>query len=278
LARVLAVSSQVAKGRVGLSAIVPALERLGHEVWALPTILLSNHPGYAHSAGTRIEAAALQRMVDALEQNGWLGEVDAVLTGYLPSVAHVAFAAEMVARLRAKRRALVYLCDPVIGDEPKGLYIDDDAAAAIRDALITRADIATPNRFELSYLSGREVRDLSLAAKAARALEIPSVLATSMPGGAESQRANLLVSRGGMFMSKVAVRRSVPQGSGDLTAALFLGCLLKGGTMGECLACTTAVVDAVLAASEGADELQLAPWAGSWDGIAPWGIESLLDA
>src|SRR5688572_27846842 len=66
MARVLALSSQVARGHVGLSAVVPALQRLGHEVWPLPTILLSNHPGHAHAAGLRVDPAALEEMVDAL--------------------------------------------------------------------------------------------------------------------------------------------------------------------------------------------------------------------
>ena len=85
MARVLAVSSQVVRGHVGLSAAVPALQRLGHEVWPVPTIVLSNHPGHPHAAGTEIEPGVLDAMLDALDRNGWLGEVDAVLTGYLPA-------------------------------------------------------------------------------------------------------------------------------------------------------------------------------------------------
>src|SRR5690606_40517447 len=89
MARILALSSQVARGHVGLSAIVPALQRLGHEVWPLPTILLSNHPGHAHAAGIHVEPAVLEEMIDALERNGWLGEIEAVITGYLPTAEHV---------------------------------------------------------------------------------------------------------------------------------------------------------------------------------------------
>ncbi len=94
MGRVLAISSQVARGHVGLSAIVPALQALGHEVIALPTILLSNHPGHPRFAGERIAPDLLMRMLDALEFNRWLGEIDAVLTGYLPSAAHVAVAVD----------------------------------------------------------------------------------------------------------------------------------------------------------------------------------------
>jgi pyridoxine kinase len=277
LARVLAISSQVARGHVGLSAIVPALERLGHEVWALPTVLLSNHPGHPHSAGTRIEAAVLQRMVDALDENGWLGEVDAMITGYLPGVAHVAFAAETAARLRAKRPGLIYLCDPVSGDDPGGLYIESEAAAALRDALVARADVVTPNRFELAYLSGRVVADPASAALAARALGVAKVLATSLDGRDQGERANLMVAGESAFVSRVPMRANVPHGTGDLMAGLLLGYLLDGRNPGDALGRATAVVDRVLAASEGADELRLEPQSGTWGEVAAWPVEASSD-
>ena len=39
------------RGAVGLRIIVPCLEVLGHEVWALPTCVLSTHPGIARPVG-----------------------------------------------------------------------------------------------------------------------------------------------------------------------------------------------------------------------------------
>ena len=45
MARILAISSHVVRGQVGLAATVPALQSLGHEVWALPTVLLASRPG-----------------------------------------------------------------------------------------------------------------------------------------------------------------------------------------------------------------------------------------
>ena len=63
--RILALSSQVAFGHVGLSAAVPVLQRLGHSVTALPTVMLSNHPGWPHVAGRRVPVADLDSMIDA---------------------------------------------------------------------------------------------------------------------------------------------------------------------------------------------------------------------
>ena len=74
MARVLALSSHVAFGSVGLAAMVPALHWLGHEVIVMPTVVLSNHPGYARFAGEPIPATQIAAMLDALEANGWLNE------------------------------------------------------------------------------------------------------------------------------------------------------------------------------------------------------------
>ena len=92
MATVLAMSSMVARGHVGLGAITPALQLQGHEVIALPTVVLSNHPAHRDVARLEVPASRLEAMLDALEANGWLGSVDAVLTGYLPTVSHVEFA------------------------------------------------------------------------------------------------------------------------------------------------------------------------------------------
>ncbi len=89
MARILALSSHVAFGSVGLAVIVPALQWLGHEVIVIPTVLLSNHPGYARFAGDPVLPGQIAAMVDALEANGWLADTAAVITGYLPSPAHV---------------------------------------------------------------------------------------------------------------------------------------------------------------------------------------------
>ena len=157
MARILAISSHVARGHVGLSAIVPACQALGHDVTALPTINLSNHPGHPHASGERIAPAVLSRMLDALAANGWLADIDSVLTGYLPSAEHVAFAADTIDRIRALSPSVVVFCDAILGDVPKGLYIAPEAAAALRDQLLHRADVLKANAFEIGWLAGSTI-------------------------------------------------------------------------------------------------------------------------
>lgn len=251
MARILAISSQVARGHVGLSAIVPALQALGHEVIALPTVLLSNHPGHAHAAGERVAPALLGRMLDALEANGWLRGIDALITGYLPSVEHVAFAQEAVERVR-RQSPVRYVCDPVLGDDPKGLYIGRDAAEAIRAHLVPRALFVTPNRFELSFIGGIDVRSPEDALRAIRKGGLHHfVLAKSLPGTSPNELVNLIAFEGVECYRAIVPRRlGVPNGTGDLMSALVAICRDDLGRI-------TAVLDQVIGASAGRDELEL---------------------
>ncbi len=257
MARIIAISSQVVRGHIGLSAVVPALQALGHEVWPLPTILLSNHPGHANTAGNRIAVEHLGQMLDALLANGWLGEVDGVLTGYLPSADHVAFAARVIARVRAMRPQCLVLCDPILGDDPKGLYIDAAAAEAIRDRLAPLADILTPNRFELAWLTQRPVDNLEQAASAASSLSQCSVVVTSVARLGDDL-VTLHVASGQAHAAATPWLPIAPHGTGDLFAGLLLGHVLNGLEESEAMGRAVRGLTIAIDASRDRDELALA--------------------
>jgi pyridoxine kinase len=271
---ILSLSSQVAYGHVGHSASVFAWQRLGLEVIAFPTILLSNRPDLPHKAGERVRPELIGEMFTALEANGWLGRVDAVFTGYLPSRAHVELAARIVGRLRSETPGLFYCCDPILGDEPDGLYIAEDAAQAVRELVVPLADVVTPNRFELGWLSGAPATTEIEAIAAARMLG-RMVLVTSAPGGEDAALANLLVTAGEAWRTVVARRPEAPHGTGDLMASLFLAHMLRLRRPLEALALTTAGIEAAIDASVGAEELRLIESQGSWASAAPWPITAV---
>jgi pyridoxine kinase len=276
MARVLAISSQVARGHVGLSAIVPALQRLGHDVIALPTILLSNHPGHRTAAGEQVSTDLLQRMLDALDTNGWLREIDAILTGYLPSPAHVQFAVDAIRRVRGHLVRVRVLVDPILGDEPKGVYIDPGAAAHIRDELVALADIATPNAFELRWLTSAHIDSADDAARASALLAPAQILATSV-AAANGTISNVLFDKGTreVFVAEVPRQDRVPNGTGDLLSALYLGHGLRGVTPSRGLALAVAGVGAAIHASTGQDELALVASSPAWADPQPWPLRTL---
>lgn len=274
MARILAISSQVARGHVGLSAMVPALQRLGHEVTALPTVLLSNHPGHTHVAGERIAPDVLRRMLDALAANGWLSEVDAVITGYLPTVDHVALAIEAIERVEAAAEGPLVVVDPVLGDDPKGLYIDPEVATALRDDLSPIADILTPNRFELAWLTEAEVVDPRSAVAAMSTIVNPVVVATSVPQGA-SALVTLLHHNGSTSSCAVRRRANVPNGTGDLFGALFVGHCLNDVSLEEALGAAIGALQALIADSVGSSELAMIGERSTWIEAAPLPVVAL---
>ena len=155
---VIVLSSHVVRGSVGNRAAVFALETLGFPVWAMPTILLPWHPG--HGMGTRIvpDPQQFANLLHDLENAPWLDEVGAVLSGYLGDPSQAAAVASLVKAVKRQNSNARYLCDPVIGDQ-QSLYVTEATARAIRDQLMPLADIATPNRFELEWLSGVPLDD-----------------------------------------------------------------------------------------------------------------------
>jgi pyridoxine kinase len=256
MARILAISSHVAHGNVGLAATVPALQWLGHEVWALPTVLLASRPGLGRFVRHELPAPSLQAMLLALEADGSWATLDAVFTGYFSSSAPVAIVADAIGRIRHANPKSVVLVDPILGDAGR-LYVPGETAAAIRDRLLPLADIATPNLFELQWLSGgATAAGIEDVAGLARALGPPRVVVTSAVE-AKGEIATLLVEGASQVERRLALRKSIPNGAGDLLAGLLLGYLLNGQTADAALQSSLAALDRVLAASSGRDVLQL---------------------
>lgn len=264
MARVLIVSSYVASGHVGLSASGAVLQALGHDVTGLPTVVLSNHLGWAHVAGGPLPVSQLRDMAGALRANGLLEDHDAVLVGYLPSPDHVAFAADLVAEMRAMDPAPRIVVDPILGDAPGGLYVPEAVARAVRERLVPLADTLTPNHFELGWLTGRALPDLAATLEAAGPLA-PEVLVTSPPLGAEVT--GLLAVRGRRSALFRTLRRGgVPHGVGDSFAAMIAAGMAPGEALGR--------LDALVLCSIGAPHLAIATSAPRWVAAPAIGPES----
>ncbi|MCR9136905.1 MAG: pyridoxal kinase PdxY [Alphaproteobacteria bacterium] len=255
---VLVVSSHVVRGSVGNRAAVFALETLGHPVWALPTVLLPWHPGHGPATRSVIPQADFTAMIDDLCRAPWLGEVGAVLTGYLGRPEQAAEIARLVEAVRRENSDALYVCDPVIGDLG-GLYVPEETATAIRDHLIPMASVATPNRYELQWLTGREINDTATTLQAAGNLGPDRVLTTSAIAMMAGSTGNLLLTPNGAMMAEHQQMPDPPNGLGDLLAAVFLAHLMNGQSDENALRNASASVFEIFArtAKSGADELTL---------------------
>ena len=224
---VIVATSQVVRGGIGGRAAVFALERLGFRVWFLPTVQLPWHPG--HGPATRItpSEADFNALVDDLIKSPWLGEVGAIMTGYLGGAYQAEPLERLVKAVKAKRPDALHLCDPVIGDDG-ALYVPEQTADAIRDKLVTNADIVTPNLFELAWLTGTDPASERDTAAAARNLGCDRVMVTSSPALRRGAIATMLATQRGAFVAEHAALANPPHGTGDLIAALYLAHRLDG--------------------------------------------------
>jgi pyridoxine kinase len=189
-----------------------------------------------------------------------LSGIDAVLSGYIGTAETGAVLLDIVAKIRDANPLAKFCCDPVIGDIDTGSYVRDGVAEFFRDAALALADIVTPNRFELEFLSGRSVANLDEAREAAAALRGRGpaiVLVTSLD--AEPDHLTMLASGpDGAWAVETPRLPVMLNGCGDVTAALFLGNLLNGADLADALARTAASVFAVIETTVGLGRYELA--------------------
>lgn len=259
---VIVLSSFVARGSVGARAAF-ALERLGHRVWTLPTVILPWHPGHGRAHRMALPESDFAALCADLARAPWLSEVGGVITGYLGSAGQADAAAQLVAAVKAANPAALHLADPVIGDfnvsGAGGLYVPEPVAVAQRDRLVAIADVATPNRFELGWLTGQPVETLTEITVAARALGPKRVVVTSAPALMAGKIAAALVTASEAIVAENQLIEGAPNGTGDLFAALLLSRLIGGASDEAALAAASASTFEVIVRSvkAGARELEL---------------------
>src|SRR5690348_12380027 len=151
---VLSIQSRVAYGHVGNAASVFPLQCLGVEAWALDTVAFSNHTGHGRWRGSVVAAEAVAELFEGIADLGVLPGIDAVLSGYVGAADTGEVLLDIVARVKQANPLALFCCDPVIGDTDTGSYVREGVAEFFRDRALTLADIVTPNRFELEYLTG----------------------------------------------------------------------------------------------------------------------------
>lgn len=263
---ILSIQSHVAYGHVGNAAAVFPMQRLGHEVWPVHTVLFSNHTGYDTYRGPVIAPEDLRMVLQGVAERGAFARCQAVLSGYMGAAALGEVILDTVADVRAANPAALYCCDPVMGDEGTGLYVRPDIPAFMARRAVPAAHIVTPNQFELRLLTGLPADTLSEATKAAdalRALGPRLVLVTSLRRGdaPDDSIEMLLVSDSGAWLVRTP-RLPVPDGlsgSGDATTALFLAHYLRLGVPAAALEAAAEAIFAVFEATAraGTCELQL---------------------
>lgn len=239
----LTIQSHVAWGHVGNSAAVLPLQLLGVEAVAIHTVQFSNHTGYGEFKGQVFPAQHIRDVLEGLQARGILEQCDAVLSGYLGDPGTGEAILEAVAAIRQLRPDARYICDPVMGDVGRGIFVRPGIPDFLRHRAVPNTDIITPNQFEFELLSQTTLTSLPHAIEQARTmLRKPDVqpgpdtiIITSLrtPDLPDDSVTTLAVTAETAWMVQTPhlPLSPMPSGMGDVFAATLLGHLLRGDAL-----------------------------------------------
>lgn len=229
---VLSVQSFVVYGSVGNNVALPALRSAGLRVAALPTVYFSNTPHYPSIHGGPIPPDWFAGYLEDLNARDALGQLRAVVVGYLGSPAQAQLLADWLAARRRVQPDLLVVVDPVIGDHDSGIYVDPALVEIHRSALLAEATVLTPNSFEVATLTGLPADDEAATVASARAMlgrqtrwvVVTSAAPATWPDG--RIRIAIVSQDEAIFIDHARVA-ATPKGTGDLFSALLTAGLLQ---------------------------------------------------
>ncbi|XP_057324923.1 pyridoxal kinase [Microplitis mediator] len=245
--RVLSIQSHVVSGYVGNKSATFPLQLLGFEVDAINSVQLSNHTGYKVTKGDILNDKNLSQLVDGLVAND-LHHYSHLLTGYVGSASFLEHIAQLIPVLKTKNPNLIYLCDPVLGDDGK-LYVPEELIEIYKKKIVPLADIITPNQFELELLTDKKITtidDVKIAMKYLYEQGPKTVVVSSIDINDD------LTAIAGNSKDEKMIKIDIPKiplsyvGSGDLFAALFLAHSTLQSNLKEALEKTINTLHAVL--------------------------------
>ncbi|WP_414502036.1 pyridoxal kinase PdxY [Zymobacter sp. IVIA_5232.4 C2] len=256
---VLSIQSHVAFGHVGNAAAVFTLQRQGVEVINIHTVQFSNHTGYGVVKGQIFSAEHIRDVLQGIKDRGALGRCQAILSGYLGDATIGQAVLDAVAEVRELNPDADYLCDPVMGDVGRGIYVQPAIPDVMREQVLPAASIITPNRFEFELLTQQEVTSLDDAIEQARALiarlpKLRCVVITSLDSAdipADQLYTIAVTADQAWYVASPKLPVDpLPTGLGDTFSAVMLGRLVQGDDLPEALSHAVSTLSALLSRTE----------------------------
>ncbi|MBA1189616.1 pyridoxal kinase PdxY [Pseudomonas entomophila] len=246
---VLSIQSHVAFGHVGNAAAVFPLQRLGFEVLPIHTVQFSNHTGYGQYRGQVFGAEHVREVLQGLRERGVLAQVAGVLSGYVGDATIGEVILETVEEIRRDNLQVRYLCDPVIGDVGRGIFVQAAIPDFFRNLALPCANIITPNQFEFELLTGSKLASVAEAVRVAQQLRgrgpdivvITSLATDDMP---LDRLGTLAINGEGAWLVNTPrlALHPLPNGMGDVFSATVLAHLLNDVPLAEALERTTSTL------------------------------------
>lgn len=258
---VLSIQSHVAYGHVGNDAAMLPLQLLGIEPVAVHTVQFSNHTGYGEYKGQVFTPAHVQDVLDGLRARGVLARCTAVLSGYLGDAGVGEAILAAVQEVRAAQPGAHYLCDPVMGDVGRGLFVRPGIPDFLRKRALSQASVITPNHYEFELLCGGPLTTVQAATQAARTMlaqmhdsqsaliVITSLRTDDLPA---DQLATLAVTadKSWLVQTPYIDLHPLPNGMGDVFSAVLLGHLIQGRSVADAVSRAVSTLYALVSRTE----------------------------
>ncbi len=227
--RVLVIAGSDSGGGAGIQADIKAIAAMGgYAMTAVTAITVQNTLGVTgiHPIPDEMVGAQMRSV---------LGDIgaDAVKTGMLASAPLIDLVAEV---LNAEGAGLPLILDPVMIATSGDRLIGSDAETALREKLLPRATLVTPNTLEAQHLTGIEIEDLHTQIEAARALVAAGAGAALVKGGhmkGETLSDVLVSSRGLEIMERPRIHTRHTHGTGCTLASAISARIALGHSLPE---------------------------------------------
>lgn len=249
--RVLSIQSTVVSGYVGNKSAAFPLQVLGFDVSMINSVQFSNHTGYGKFKGQVLNASDVECLYNGLKENDLLWYTH-LLTGYIGSKSFLEEVARIIQNLKKINPSLVYVCDPVMGDNGK-MYVPSELLPVYKETVVPLADIITPNHFEIELLTGRKIEneeDVKLALEDLHSMGPKTVVISSSHLGTNGNIVSMAstVKNGKKERFKVEFPHipAIFVGTGDLFAACLLAWMQTDNNLQLAIEKTISTLQAVI--------------------------------
>lgn len=149
--KILLIGDMVSGCKVALSAMEPVLVHSKHQVFCLPTEIVSNTFGYKKVAQVST-GDYVPKTIDVWQQLGF--DFDAVYVGYITDRAQAQAVTEYCRALKEKGVKIFH--DPVMGENCHLYYGMGDEVAQLHRNILPLTDYTFPSMTEAAFLTGRD--------------------------------------------------------------------------------------------------------------------------
>lgn len=236
--RVLAIHDLCSFGRCSLTAAIPVLSAMGHQVCPFPTVLYSNNLTY----GKFVSRDLTDLMPSYMDQWQELKlPFDAIYSGFLAGPGQVEAVISAIDRFATGDQLVVV--DPAMGDDGKLYPVFDETMVEAMKKLVAKASLITPNYTEACLLTGTPYNtavptDDELDTLCEKLLQLgpKAVVITSVPC-AEGKIRIASMEKNSLFPESYLVTKQpfATCGTGDVFASTLVGYLLNGQDLTRCV-------------------------------------------